>query len=619
MSSKLKRWLTPAILMIAVLAVYRQVIGHSFTYFDDNAYVFQNPIVLQGLTWSSVQWAFTTFESANYHPLTWLSHMLDVEVYGLWAGGHAFTNLLWHSANVFLVWRLARMISGQDAVGFCVAILFAVHPLNVESVASISQRKTVVSACFGLLSLLAYLRYAKYGGAGRYLLSLGAAALSLLAKPLFVTLPALLLLLDYWPLARFPNQLTERSASDLGNALNHGLVKKWLPLILEKLPFMLLAGAISVATFYAQRAGGAMNTAKVDGVTSLAGAVFSYFFYLQKLFWPSGLAPFYPIPPSYSLTFLLVITFVLFGCSIACWSIRRSKPYAFFGWLWFVGTLVPMAGFVRVGGMGMADRYAYIPQLGIFIAIATLATEWSFSLSLQRYRIRTILMAGGICSLVSLAFVAHQQVSYWRTTAKLFARDMTTLGYAHPMLLNLMGFEAFDQGDFLRSIPFYKMTLSIQPNDLDAISNLGIALFAVGRYAEADPWLVKSSKLAKIPRVGVLNARGKIAESQGRINDACDFWRLAISLNPYFGEARINLANALAGKAETDEALEILDTGIRVTPGNDRLQSARADLLEKIRHSDDARKASNRAANPREENTTGPAFPNAGPAKVVVP
>jgi len=608
MNPAIKRWLTPAILMIAVLVVYRQVLEHEFTYFDDNAYVFRNPAVLDGLSWHTIAWAFSTTEVANYHPLTWLSHMLDVQIYGLWAGGHAFTNLLWHSINVLLVWRLARAITGQNAIGFFVAALFAIHPINVESVASISQRKTVLSACFGLLSLLAYLRYAERGGKWRYLWSLGAALLSLLAKPLFVTLPALLLLLDYWPLTRFPGGPAEKAdLAQRGIAPIRGRPSSWLSLIIEKTPFAILAGASSIVTFYAQQAAGATSTAKVDALTSLAAAIASYFFYLQKLFWPAGLAMFYPLPASYSMPSLAGSALSLLTISAVCWWLRRSRPYLLFGWLWFVGTLVPMAGFVRVGGMAMADRYAYIPLLGIFIILILLANEWWHSPASQRNHVRKILLLGGLGALLGLTFVAHRQVGYWRTTARLFARDMTTQG-AHPAMLNLMGLEAFDQGDFVRAIPCFQKALAVAPNNADATANLGIALFAVGRYEEAEPWLERASNLRHPVGVGVLNARGKIAEHQGRITDAYNYWRAAIAAKPAFQEARINLAKTLAKNANANEALEILDAGIRLSPFDERLHNARADILEAAKRIDEAREARMRATRQHEENTKVPAF-----------
>lgn len=613
MNPVIKRWLTPVILLIAVFGIYRQVIEHNFTYFDDNAYVFRNEDVLGGLSWHSVRWAFTTTEVANYHPLTWLSHMLDVQVYGLWAGGHAFTNLLLHAANVLLVWQLVRRLSGKDSVGFLVAMLFAVHPLNVESVASISQRKTVLSACFGLLSLLAYLSYVDRGGKRHYCWSLFAATLSLLAKPLFVTLPAMLLLLDYWPLAKFKHHPTDNSSATRRSPALQSLPVNWLPLVVEKIPFLLLAGASGFSTYYAQHAAGAMNTAQVDGITSLAGAFSSYFFYLKKLFWPSGLAVFYPIPESLPLALLLISAFVLLLFSGASWSIRRSRPYVLFGWLWFVGTLVPMAGFVRVGGMAMADRYAYIPLLGIFLVLAALAVEWWDHLALKRKGIREFLLVCGLSSLVGLAIVAHRQVEYWRTTARLFARVMSLQG-AHPPLLHLMGFEAFDQGDFARAIPFFQKILVFDPKNATAASNLGIALVAVNRLEEAEPWLELAAKLRNPQSIGVLNARGIIAEHQGRIEEACKLWQSAIATNPTFGEARINLANVLAKNHKPDEALAILDVGIRITPWNDRLYSARADILEQTGRNEEAQAARDQSSRQREENSVMTTFLKSTPA-----
>lgn len=608
MNPVLKRWLIPATLLIGVLAIYRQVLGHDFTFFDDNAYVYRNPAVLDGFNWASIKWAFSTGQGANYNPVTWFSHMLDVEIFGLWAGGHAFTNLLWHAVNVLLVWRLARALSGRDGVGFFVAALFAVHPLNVESVAAISQRKTVVSACFGLISILAYLRYVERGRAWRYGLSVAAATLSMLAKPLFVTLPALFLLLDYWPLARYPGQSSANQApANSGDSPLRSHVARLFPLIREKLPFIFLSVAISIATLFVQHAEGAMKTAKLDFLTSLATALSSYFFYLEKLVWPSNLAFFYPLPESISIPRLAICVSALVAISIIAWSVRKSHTYVLFGWLWFAGSLVPMAGFVRVGGMAMADRYAYIPLIGIYLAIAMTAAEWGWSSVKPRRYVRPLLVGCGAGSLLALAVAAHGQVGYWRTTARLFARDMITQG-PNPTLLNLMGYEAFDQGDFARAIPCFEKALSIMPDHADATTNLVIALCAVGRYGEAATWLDRAAQFGNPSSLGLLNARGKIAEHQGRDADACAFWRKAIAANPTFSAARINLAQALARSAATDEALATIDTGIRLAPHDERLRTIRAEILDIMGRGKDAQIERERAIQERQANELVPAL-----------
>ena len=612
MNPAFKRWLIPSVLVIAVFSVYRQVLEHDFTFFDDHIYITRNPMVLMGLTWHSTTLAFSAGYCCNYHPLTWLSHMLDIELFGLWAGGHAFTNLLWHCVNVLLVWRLARRLSGRDLVGLFVALLFAIHPLNVEAVASISQRKTVLSACFGLLSLLAYMRYAERGGKWRYLLSLASAALSLLAKPLFVTLPVLLLLLDYWPLARLPQQLTDQPTNQSGNTPRHCRPASWRTLISEKIPFALLAIASGLTTLYFQQEMGAMNTAKVDVFTSLAAAVSSYIFYLQKLFWPVGLAAFYSLPKSYPAIHLVTSAAILLVTSAVFWILRQRRPHLIFGWLWFLLTLIPMAGFIRVGAMGMADRYAYVPLLGIYFLIAVVATEWRDSLSLQRPLIRQLLLCCGVISIVGVAIVTYRQIRYWRTTYHLYERIIATQGPSEKVY-NLMGYEAFDHGEFSRAIPYFQKALAVSPNDPDAASNLGISLLAVGRYGEAETWLARASKLHQTPSAGVLNARGKIAEHQGRINDACYFWRTAITAAPGFSEARHNLAHALLRNAAADEALVIIDVGIRETPWDERLHDDRAKILETIGRTN-ARSIHDAPAKEGEPNSSGPVLQNSSRA-----
>src|SRR5579871_2166470 len=342
-----------AIALIAVLtcAVFAPVWNFGFLSWDDPTYVTQNPQVLRGLTWAGVTWAFTTGDASNWHPLTWLSHMLDVSVFGLTPGWHHAVNVVLHTLNAILLFVVVRRIDPKHQVwpAETVALLFAIHPLHVESVAWISERKDVLSTCFALLTMLSYCRYVRAPQRAHYALTLTLFALTLMAKPMYVTLPGVLLLIDYWPLAR---------------------VQLWRSLVVEKLPFVALAAASSVATFIAQWHGGAVGgLSLLPWSTRVDNAAISYVRYLGKCFWPPALSAFYPYPPREPTTLAILAATAILALSWLAWRSMRRAPYLFVGWFWYLGTLMPVIGLIQVGDQAMADRYTYFPLIGVFLAV----------------------------------------------------------------------------------------------------------------------------------------------------------------------------------------------------------------------------------------------------------
>src|SRR5205807_6926 len=364
-------------LVVVTLAIYAQVIGHQFITLDDPTYIQENSMVNHGLTRAGLAWAFTTFHVANWHPLTWISHMVDCQLFGMNAGGHLLVNALIHAANTLLVfWFLLRTTHARWPSAL-VAALFALHPLHVESVAWASERKDTLSTFFGLLSLIAYVRYAEAPSSGRYAWTAVTLALGLLAKPMLVTLPFVMLLLDYWPLRR----LADPMAKEHPHRGSHRETATGIAsLVWEKLPLFALVAASAIITFIAQSHGGAVRTlAHAPIAFRLPNAVVSFAKYLLLTFWPNDLAVYYPFAgiPAWQI---IGAAFLLIGITAFCFSQRKIRPYLIVGWLWFLGTLVPVIGLVQVGGQIMADRYFYIPSIGLFIplvfGLADVAKRW---------------------------------------------------------------------------------------------------------------------------------------------------------------------------------------------------------------------------------------------------
>jgi protein O-mannosyl-transferase len=579
-----------ALLALITLAVYLPVLEAAFVTFDDTYYVTGNPVVQSGLTWEGFRWAFTRFHAANWHPLSWLSHMLDCQLYALEPAGHHLTNLLFHTANTLLLFGVLRYLTGAFWRSAFVAALFALHPLHVESVAWVAERKDVLSTFFFILTLWAYARYARQSAArcfSFYCLSLVCFACGLMSKPMLVTVPFVLLLLDFWPLRRLEAQ-TQAST-----------IKTLVPLMGEKLPFLLLSAASCFVTVIAQHKGGAL--ASLDGgsavsVTSrLINTPISYAWYLAKLIWPTNLTVIYPYvrewPPE---TVLLSTALVVALTGAALWQARR-RPYVFTGWFWYVGTLVPVIGVVKVGAQSIADRYMYIPSIGLLILLA-----WGVADLTKGWTHRTMPLAlGAAVVLGACALATGAQLLYWQNTETLFRRALA-VSQNNYIACNNLGYYFALQGEQELAKKYYRYAieaapdytaarnnlaatliaqkryddaiatleeaLRINPDSADIQSNLGAALFSTGRLEEAIAHLRRAIQTHPEHSLAHLNL-GNALSAKHQASDAAAEFRLAAKLDPYRVEAHSNLAQALATEGKLEEAEAEFGRALALQPG----------------------------------------------------
>ncbi len=460
----MRRELIVCLLLLSVtLAVYWQIGDHQFTNYDDTLYVTDNPHVKPGLAGGSVIWAFTATEEANWHPLTWLSHMVDCQLFGLRPRGHFLTSLFLHLANVLLLFAVLKRMTGALWRSAFVSALFALHPLHVESVAWVAERKDVLSTLFWLLTMLAYARYVERPTRARYVLTLVAFTLGLMAKPMLVTLPFVLLLLDYWPLDRMAYGGKGDDPPKRTRKRTHSCEQR-LPLsrlVWEKIPFFALAAISSVVTFSFQQRAGAMADMEIFPLSSrIANALVSYLRYMGKIIWPSDLAVLYPHPgTSLPLWWGAAAGLALLGLSILVVLVIRRRPYLAVGWLWYVGTLVPVIGLVQVGVQAYADRYTYVPLIGLFIMIA-----WGVPDLVGRWaQTRTVLAVLAATALAALTACTWIQLGYWKDSVSLFTHTLqvTTKNYvAHNNLGNALA----DRGEVEAAISQYTEALRIKPD-----------------------------------------------------------------------------------------------------------------------------------------------------------
>jgi tetratricopeptide (TPR) repeat protein len=550
-------WIALALIVLSVV-VYSPLAHFDFVKWDDPQYVTDNPTVLAGLTWHGVAWAFTTSHGPYWHPLTWLSHMLDVQLFGLDAGGHHLTNVAIHIATTLVLFALLRRPTGAVWRSVFVAALFAVHPLHVESVAWIAERKDVLSALFWMLTLGAYGWYAARPGISRYVAVMLLFACALMAKPMVVTLPFALLLVDVWPL--------ERAAIDR--------TAGWRRLVVEKLPLVALASAIGVATVVVQRGQGALPGLETYPLgLRTANALISYVAYIGLMIWPVHLAALYPYPAAMPASWAIAgAASILIGISAAAIRAVRRHPYFLVGWLWYLVTLAPVIGLIQSGEQAMADRFVYIPLVGLFAVVA-----WGIPDLLARLRpqsekrlrpprekgVRPLFVAGAIV-IAACAVTARAQVGYWADNLTLWQRvvDATAPNYRGQSNL-AMALE--DAGRVSDAIPHYAEALRINPRFVDAYDNLGLALASQGRTSEAIAVDTQVLRL-KPTDADAHNNLGTILAEQGRSADAVAHFSEAVHLRPQFSEAHNNLANALAAQGKMNEAIGEYTEALRLRP-----------------------------------------------------
>jgi hypothetical protein len=467
-------------LTLLTVLVYWRVTSHEFVLFDDEVYVTENKQVQEGLSWQGVVWAFTTTDANFWHPLTWLSHMLDCELFGLNPGGHHLTGLLLHVANTLLLLLVLQRMTGALWPSAFVAALFALHPLHVESVAWVSERKDVLSTFFWILTMGAYVRYAEHPKALPYALTLVLFSLGLMAKPMLVTLPFVLLLLDYWPLGRLDMGQMRPSAPGRTDTPKAAKSPLFL-LLLEKAPFLVLSVVACILAYVAQVQGGAVKSSGLFPMDiRIANALVSYVSYLEKTFWPQNLAVFYPHPGAWPVWQTAGATLLLVSISVLVILCVRKTPYLALGWFWYLGTLVPVLGLVQVGDHAMADRYTYVPLIGIFIMIAWGAQD----LANRRRQGAPGFLAAAAAVLIVCGIVSAQQLRHWQNSTTLFQHAIHVTRNnegAH----NNLGLALVEQGRLDEAIAQYLRALELKPLNPRALNNLGIALAKQGKLEEA--------------------------------------------------------------------------------------------------------------------------------------
>lgn len=462
------RLIAGILLVLFTFAVYSPALRHGFINYDDDRYVTENPQVRAGLDWATISWAFETFEQANWHPLTWLSHELDCQLFQLNPSGHHATSLLLHAANVLLLFLILQWFTGTVWRSAMVAALFAVHPLNVESVAWVAERKSVLSMFFFLLAIAAYGWYVKRPGAARYAMVALLFAAGLMSKPMVITLPFLLLLLDYWPLGRM--RFSE-DGTRLDTNINRfaGSTASIGRLCLEKLPLLLLSLASAAVTMVVQRAGGALiSTNRASPFLRIANSVVSYEVYLEKMFWPSSLALLYPYPhtlPIWKVAVAVIVLLAITGMVVR----YRDSPYLTVGWCWYLGSMVPMIGLVQVGNQAMADRYAYLPLIGLFILVVWAVAEWA---TVHQIGGKHLAVAACVV-LFAFSWATREQLAYWRDDFTLWTRALA-VNPNNFVAENNLGFALIHMGKRDEAIAHFRTASALEPDDPTSQFNLGI-------------------------------------------------------------------------------------------------------------------------------------------------
>jgi protein O-mannosyl-transferase len=551
------------LLLVAITwLVFGQTIGHDFVNFDDHVYVYENPSITRGLSVDGVIGAFTHTHARNWHPVTTISHMLDCQLYGLKAGGHHFTNVLLHTIAVVLLFLVLKQMTSAFWQSAFVAAVFAVHPLHVESVAWVAERKDVLSAVFFMLTLGAYMRYVRRRSGGRYLGVVVSFALGLMCKPMLVTLPFLLLLLDYWPLKRIRTRDQNTDVRDQRNLLT---------LIVEKIPLFALSAISCVATLFAQRQGPAAID-QLPFVWRLNNAFVSYATYIWQMFWPARLAVFYPYPNNQLASWQIILA-MLFLIAVSLWAIllRRVRPYVLTGWFWYLGMLVPVIGFVQVGEQARADRYTYLPQIGLYILIVWAVAEL---VPQSRERARRVFFAIAAPTLITaLSLCAFVQASHWKNSETLWSHALAVTS-DNDVAHNDLGFLFLRRGELDKAISHFKAALNIRSRNVQTHYNLGAALVnnnlgnALARKGLPDEAIAHFQQAVEL-RPDYANAYynfGSVLFQQNRIDEAITQWQKALAIQPRDPEVHSNLGRAFSKKGMLKEAIVEYEQALKIAP-----------------------------------------------------
>lgn len=583
--SRLQLAAIAAALIVLTVATYAPVWRFAFVALDDPQYVYANSNIAGGLTAQSVVWAMTTGREANWHPVTWISHAADISFFGMNSGLHHAMNLLLHVVNTLLLFGVLRRMTGETWPSAFVAAMFGVHPLHVESVAWVAERKDVLSAFFFMLTLGAYARYVERPATGRYLLIAACLAIGLLAKAMLVTVPMLLLLLDYWPLRR---------------------QKSFTSLVIEKVPLLAIVAASSVVTFLVQKQGGAVKSLESFPLSlRMQNAAVSYVDYLRTTVWPVNLGVFYPFPPEVPAGLVAASVLAVAAVTAGALWIARRVPAVTVGWLWFLGMLVPVIGLVQIGGQARADRYMYLPLIGLAIAVA-----WGVRAIANAATLRRVVAGVGVLIVVASAVAAHAQVQYWRDTVTLWTHTAAAtegsknfgvyFGLAEYLRAN---------GRAAESIPVYEASIArnssymdarmglvrslvethqtdkaivalqevvaLKPDLVESRMSLGLLLGESGRLSEAIAQLGEAVRL-KPDDPQMRNDYAQALAQNRQFAEAAQQWQEVVRVQPAFTPARLNLAIALLQLGRLDEAARHLHEVLRQDPNNDTAKKALA-------------------------------------------
>ncbi|MGA2172869.1 MAG: tetratricopeptide repeat protein [Sedimentisphaerales bacterium] len=534
------------VLAIITFVVYLPVRNHEFVRYDDDTYVTHNPNVKTGLSLQGIKWAFTAGYAANWHPLTWLSHQLDCQLFDLNSGEHHLVNVVFHVANTVLLFIVLSRMTGLIWPSVFVAGLFALHPLHVESVAWVAERKDVLSTLFWLLTMLAYVRYVEGPSAGRYVTAIVLFIVGLMSKPMLVTLPIVLVLLDYWPLNRFNSRFS---------ILNS---------FIEKVPFFLLSIVSSIVTFVVQQKAGTMPSIYAIPLKGrIVNAICSYPGYIGKMIWPSRLAALYPytigqIPTAraviYAAALVLITVFLIYQ--------GRKYRYLIVGWFWYLVTLVPVIGIVQVGAQAMADRYTYVPLTGLFIIIAFGAAEVTRKIPFGKF----IVTACAIVVLFGCAMTASAQMKHWKDSFTLFDHTLAVTENNYVMLNNYANVVS-EQGRPAEAVKYFVEAMRLLPNSADIHNNYANTLKDLGRVDEAVEEYRIALKLNPSSAMPHYNLAVELA-GKGDYNEAIEQYKIAVNLKPDFVEAYCNIGCVLSLKGQPAQAIEYFEKGLRIEPND---------------------------------------------------
>jgi len=556
------------VLALSTVLVYWDIFSHQFVIIDDPVYVVQNPYVQSGLTPQNVKWAFTTTRAEFWHPLTWLSYMLDTQVLGGQPAGYLFTNLLLHVLSAILVFLLFRRMTGAAWQSAFVAALFAVHPLHVESVAWVAERKDVLSAFFWMLTMYFYVYYVECPGYKRYLAVCLFLTLGLMAKPMLVTLPFVLLLLDYWPLGRFKPERPPGAS-----------IPSALFLIREKIPLFIITAVFSLTAFLVQKSGGGISPLeRYSFVDRIYNAIISYAVYMWKMIWPHKLAVFYPFPDNFPIWKVGGAVFLLIGITLLALKSARRYPFFIVGWLWYLGTLFPVIGLIKIGDFSMADRYMYIPMIGLAIIVA-----WGIPVMLAKIPLKKIVLAtAATITLAGLTFTTYWQVRLWTNSFTLFEHALQVTEdnfFAHYGL----GHVYLGQGKYDAASAHFSKAVQINPTKVTLYNDLGRSLAGQGNIKEARTQFVKALEIKPLyPATHFYLANILVAQNQ--FDKAIYHFSEALRLHPDFpGTGVGNKKTSALGYHQLVSMVDTTDRLNQVIDQNQRIVSTHPQNLDALR------------------------------------